>query len=263
MNQKNVDNSCDYSTRLYDLYRKGKEACSIFQVEIRRLADNIDMEADVFMWPDETRRAFEDTFKRLDVLSSEWYESVMDILNQIPLTSLRARFSMDVKTTNGELRALYPQYAKIGCMKVLSRLYDTLKTRTERMPAILESYEEFQRDSNNMPKKRKRKAALYRLAYDEMAGILYINEIAVHKCKSDSELDKALQQAFKAPGKKITVFGGLRTSISHTKIPKPLQKVMFITSRNTLRVRPEITIEDLKKQKIDPAEIDSELQQLL
>lgn len=224
MNQKNADNSCDYSTRLYDLYSRGKEACSIFQVEIRQLADNIDMEADVFMRPDETRRAFEDTFKRLDLLSSEWYESVMDIL---------------------------------------LRLYDTFKTRTERMPAILESYEEFQRNSSNMPKKRGHKAALYCLAYDEMAGILYINEIAVHKCKADSELDKALQQTLRMPGKKIMVFGGLRTSISHTKIPKPLQKVMFITSRNTLRVHPEITIEDLKKQKIDPAEIDSELQQLL
>lgn len=263
VNQKNVDNSCDYSTQLYDLYSKGKEACSIFQVEIRQLADSIDIETDMFMWPDGARRAFEDTFKRLDLLSSKWYESVMDILNQIPLTSLRARFSMNVKTTDGELRALFPQYAKIGCMKVLLRLYDTLKTRTERMPAILESYEEFQPDSNNMPKKRGRKAALYRLAYDEMAGILYINEITVHKCKADSELDKALQQALKTPGKKITVFGGLRTSISHTKIPKPLQKAMFITSRNTLRVRPEITVEDLKKQNLDPAEIDSELQQLL
>lgn len=263
MDQKNVDNSCDYSTRLYDLYGKGKEACSVFQVEICRLADSIDMEADMFMWPEEVRRAFEDTFKRLDLLSSEWYELVMNILNQIPLTSLRARFSMDVKTTDGELRALYPQYAKIGCMKVLLRLYDALKTRTERMPAILESYEEFQRNTNGASRKRGRKAALYRLTYDEMAGILYINEVAVHKCKADSELDKALQQALRMPGKKITVFGGLRTSISHTKIPKPLQKAMFITSRNTLHVRPEITIEDLKKQKIDPVEIDSELRQLL
>lgn len=193
MDQKNVDNACDYSTRLYDLYSKGKEACSIFQVEIRQLADSIDIETDMFMWPDEARRAFEDTFKRLDLLSSEWYESVMDILNQIPLTSLRARFSMDIKTTDGELRALYPQYAKIGCMKALLRLYDALKTRAERMPAILESYEESQRDSSNVSGRRGRRAALYRLTYDEMAGILYINEIAVHKCKADSELDKALQ----------------------------------------------------------------------
>lgn len=131
------------------------------------------------------------------------------------------------------------------------------------MPVILESYEEFQHNADSVSRKRRRKAVLYRLTYDEMAGILYINEITVHKCKTDSELDKVLQQALRMPGKKITVFGGLRTSISHTKIPKPLQKAMFITSRNTLRVRPEITIEDLKKQKIDPAEIDSKLRQLL
>ncbi len=263
MDQKNVDNSCDYSACLYDLYGKGKEACSIFRVEIHWLADSVDIGTNVSMWPDEARGRLEDTFKRLDLLSSEWYEAVMDILNQIPLTNLRARFSMDAKATDGELRALYPQYAQNGCMKVLLRLYDALKTRTERMPAILESYEEFQRNADSVSRKRRRKAVLYRLTYDEMAGILYINEIAVHKCKTDSELDKALQQALRMPGKKITVFGDLRTSISHTKIPKPLQKTMFITSRNTLRIRPEITIEDLKKQKIDPAEIDSKLRQLL
>ncbi len=263
MNRKNVEKSQNYSVQLYDLYRKGKEACSIFRVEIHRLVENIDADTDIFMWSSEMRQAFENTFKRLDLLSSEWYESVMDILNQIPLTSLRARFSMDIKTTDGELRALYPQYAKIGCMKVLLRLYDALKTRTERMPDILKSYEEFQLSVNNTSKTRGRKAILYRLTYDEMAGIVYINNIAVHKCKGNSELDKALQMAFKAPGKKIAVFGNLRTSISHTRIPKTLQKIMFITNRGTLRIRSEIAIEDLEKRNANRAEIDSELQCLL
>ena len=260
MNQKDVEKSWNYSAQLYDLYGKGKEACSIFQVEKHRLAESIDTEADIFTWSVETRQIFEDTFKRLDSLSSEWYESVMNILNQIPLTNLKARFSMDVKATEGELRALYPQYAQIGYMRMLLRLYDTLKTRTERLPDILKSYEEFQHESDNASRKRGRRAILYRLAYDEMAGIVYINDIAVHKCQGNSELDKALQMAFKTPSRKITVFGNLRTSISHTKIPKPLQKIMFITNRGTLRIRPDITIEDLKKQNIDQTEIDTELQ---
>lgn len=263
MNQKNVNGSYDYSVQLYDLYGKGKEVYSIFQVEIRRLTDSINPERDILSWPDEDRKAFEDAFKRLNRLSSEWYESVMNILNQIPLISLRARFSMNVKTAEGELLALYPQYVQVGYMRVLLRLYDTLKARTERMPGILESYEEFQRNSDNTSRKREHRAALYRLTYDEMAGILYINEIAVHKCKPNSELDKALQIAFKTPSKKVAVFGNLRTSIGHTRIPKMLQKIMFITNRGTLRIRPEITIEDLRKQNVDRAEIDAELRQLL
>lgn len=101
MNQKNVDESCNYSAQLYDLYSKSKEACSIFQVEIRRLADSINPEKDVLLWSDEERKMFEDTFKGLDQLSSDWYGSVMGILNQIPSVSLRARFSADVKTTEG------------------------------------------------------------------------------------------------------------------------------------------------------------------
>lgn len=47
MNQKNVNESYNYSAQLYDLYSKGKEACSIFQVEIRSLADNISPEKDM------------------------------------------------------------------------------------------------------------------------------------------------------------------------------------------------------------------------
>ncbi len=76
MNRKNVNESDDYSARLYDLYSKGKEACSIFQVEIRRLVDSINPEKDMLSWSDEERKTFEDTFKRLDQLSSDWYGSV-------------------------------------------------------------------------------------------------------------------------------------------------------------------------------------------
>ena len=79
VNQKNVDESCNYSAQLYDLYSKSKEACSIFQVEIRRLADSINPEKDVLLWSDEERKMFEDTFKRLDRLSSDWYGAVMNI----------------------------------------------------------------------------------------------------------------------------------------------------------------------------------------
>ena len=152
---------------------------------------------------------FEDTFKRLDQLSSDWYGSVMGILNQIPLISLRARFSAAVKTTEGELRALYPQYLQASCMKVLLRLYDTMKTRVERLPDILKAYEEFCRDTEDTPKKRGRKAVIYRLTYDDMAGVLRINDIIVHKCNIESELDKAIRKALKAPGKKIAVRGNL------------------------------------------------------
>lgn len=263
MNRKNVNESDDYSARLYDLYSKGKEACSIFQVEIRRLADNINPEKDMLSWSEEERRAFEDTFKRLDQLSSEWYGSVMGILNQIPLISLRAQFSADVKTTDSELRALYSQYHQTGCMKVLLRLYDTMKIRTERLPDILRAYEEFCRDTENAPKKRGRKAVIYRLAYDDMAGVLRINDIIVHKCNIESELDKAIRKALRAPGKKIAVRGNLRSSISRTKIPKPLQKLMFVTSKGVLRLRAEISASDLRKYDIDRAEIDTKLQQLL
>ncbi len=263
MNRKDVNESDDYSARLYDLYGKGKEACSIFQVEIRRLVDSINPEKDMLSWSDEERRAFEDAFKRLDQLSSDWYGSVMNILNRIPLVSLRARFSADVKTTEGELRALYPQYLQVGCMKVLLRLYDTMKTRTERLPDILKVYEEFCRDTENMPKKRGRKATIYRLTYDDMAGVLRINEIIVHKCNIESELDKAIRKALGAPGKKIAVRGNLRSSISRTKIPKSLQKLMFVTGKGVLRLRPEISASDLRKYDIDRAEIDLELQQLL
>ena len=159
VNQKNVNESDGYSVQLYDLYSKGKEACSIFQVEIRHLADSINSEKDMLSWSDE-ERALEDTFKRLDRLSSDWYGAAMNILNQIPLVSLKARFSADVKTTDGELRALYPQYLQTGYMKVLLRLYDTMKTRTERLPDILKAYEEFCHDTENAPKKRGRKAVI-------------------------------------------------------------------------------------------------------
>lgn len=164
MNQKNVNESDGYSVQLYDLYSKGKEACSIFQVEIRHLADSINPEKDMLSWSDEERRAFEDTFKRFDRLSSDWYGAAMNILNQIPLVSLRARFSADVKTTDGELRALYPQYLQTGY---------TMKARTERLrlPDILKAYEEFCHDTENAPKKRGRKAVIYRLTYDDMAGV--------------------------------------------------------------------------------------------
>ncbi len=209
MNQKNVNEPDDYLTQLYDLYGKGKEACSIFQVEIRRLVDSINPEKDMLSWSDEDRKAFEDTFKGLDQLSSDWYGAVMNILNQIPLISLRARFSANVKTTEGELRALYPQYLQASCMKVLLRLYDTMKTRVERLPDILKAYEEFCRDTEDTPKKRGRKAVIYRLTYDDMAGVLRINDIIVHKCNIESELDKAIRKALKAPGKKIAVRGNL------------------------------------------------------
>lgn len=89
---------------------KVKRLVVFFQVEIRRLVDSINPEKDMLSWSDEERRAFEDAFRRLDQLSSDWYGSVMGILNQIPLISLRARFSAAVKTTEGELCALYPQY---------------------------------------------------------------------------------------------------------------------------------------------------------
>ena len=263
MDQKNVNESDDYSAQLYDLYSKGKEACSIFQVEIRHLADSINPEKDMLSWPDEERRAFEDTFKRLDRLSSDWHGAVMNILNQIPSVSLRVRFSADVKTTEGELRALYPQYLQASCMKVLLRLYDTMKTRTERLPDILRAYEEFCRDTENAPKKRGRKSTIYRLTYDDMAGVLRINDIIVHKCNIESELEKAIRKALKAPGKKIAVRGNLRSSISRTKIPKPLQKLMFVTGKGVLRLRPEISASDLRKYDIDRAEIDTKLQQLL
>ena len=209
MNQKNVNEPDDYLAQLYDLYGKGKEACSIFQVEIRRLVDSINPEKDMLSWSDEDRKAFEDTFKGLDQLSSDWYGAVMNILNQIPLISLRARFSANVKTTEGELRALYPQYLQASCMKVLLRLYDTMKTRVERLPDILKAYEEFCRDTEDTPKKRGRKAVIYRLTYDDMAGVLRINDIIVHKCNIESELDKAIRKALKAPGKKIAVRGNL------------------------------------------------------
>jgi hypothetical protein len=209
VNQKNVNEPDDYLTQLYDLYGKGKEACSIFQVEIRRLVDSINPEKDMLSWSDEDRKAFEDTFKGLDQLSSDWYGAVMNILNQIPLISLRARFSANVKTTEGELRALYPQYLQASCMKVLLRLYDTMKTRVERLPDILKAYEEFCRDTEDTPKKRGRKAVIYRLTYDDMAGVLRINDIIVHKCNIESELDKAIRKALKAPGKKIAVRGNL------------------------------------------------------
>ena len=263
MNQKNVNEPDDYLAQLYDLYGKGKEACSIFQVEIRRLVDSINPEKDMLSWSDEERRAFEDAFRRLDQLSSDWYGSVMGILNQIPLISLRARFSANVKTTEGELCALYPQYLQASCMKVLLRLYDTMKIRTERLPDILRAYEEFYRDTENAPKKRGRKSTIYRLTYDDMAGVLRINDIIVHKCNVESELDKAIRKALKAPGKKIAVRGNLRSSISRTKIPKPLQKLMFVTGKGVLRLRPEISASDLRKYDIDRAEIDLELQQLL
>ncbi len=263
MNQKNVDESCNYSAQLYDLYSKSKEACSIFQVEIRRLADSINPEKDVLLWSDEERKMFEDTFKRLDRLSSDWYGAVMNIFNRIPSVSLKARFSADVKTTDGELRALYPQYHQTGCMKILLRLYDTMKTRTERLPDILRAYEEFCRDTENAPKKRGRKSTIYRLTYDDMAGVLRINDIIVHKCNIESELEKAIRKALKAPGKKIAVRGNLRSSISRTKIPKPLQKLMFVTGKGVLRLRPEISASDLREYDIDRAEIDLELQQLL
>ncbi len=263
MNQKNVNEPYDYSAQLYNLYGKGKEACSIFQVEIRRLTDSASPERDMLSWSDEDRKAFENTFKRLDRLSSEWYGAVMDILNQIPLISLRARFSANVKTTDGELRALYSQYHQTGCMKVLLRLYDTMKTRTERLPDILKAYEEFCRDTENAPKKRGRKAVIYRLTYDDMAGVLRINDIIVHKCNIESELDKAIRKALRAPGKKITVRGNLRSSISRTKIPKSLQKLMFVTGKGVLRLRPEISASDLREYDIDRAEIDVKLQQLL
>lgn len=263
MNQKNVNESYDYSAQLYDLYGKGKEACSVFQVEIRHLADSINPEKDMLSWSDEERRAFEDTFKRLDRLSSDWYGAAMNILNQIPLVSLRARFSADVKTTDGELLALYPQYLQTGYMKVLLRLYDTMRTRTERLPDILKAYEEFCRNTENTPKKRGRKAVIYCLTYDDMAGVLRINDIIVHKCNIESELDKAIRKALKAPGKKIVVRGNLRSSISRTKIPKPLQRLMFVTGKGVLRLRPEISASDLRKYDIDRAEIDVKLQQLL
>jgi len=263
VNQKNVNEPDDYLAQLYDLYGKGKEACSIFQVEIRRLVDSINPEKDMLSWSDEERRAFEDAFRRLDQLSSDWYGSVMGILNQIPLISLRARFSANVKTTEGELCALYPQYLQASCMKVLLRLYDTMKIRTERLPDILRAYEEFCRDTENAPKKRGRKSTIYRLTYDDMAGVLRINDIIVHKCNVESELDKAIRKALKAPGKKIAVRGNLRSSISRTKIPKPLQKLMFVTSKGVLRLRAEISANDLREYDIDRAEIDLELQQLL
>lgn len=262
MNQKNVNES-DYSVQLYDLYSKGKEACSIFQMEIRRLVDSINPEKDMLSWSDEEQRAFGDAFRRLDQLSSDWYGSVMGILNQIPLISLRARFFANVKTTDGELRALYPQYHQTGYMKVLLRLYDTMKTRTERLPDILKAYEEFCRDAKNAPKKRGRKAIIYRLTYDDMAGVLRVNDIIVHKCNIESELDKAIRKALKAPGKKIAVRGNLRSNISRTKIPKPLQKLMFVTGKGILRLCPEISASDLRKYCIDRAEIDAKLQQLL
>ncbi len=56
MNQKIVNEPYDYSAQLYDLYSKGKEACSIFQVEIRRLTDNINPEKDALSWPNEDRK---------------------------------------------------------------------------------------------------------------------------------------------------------------------------------------------------------------
>lgn len=124
-------------------------------MEIRRLVDSINPEKDMLSWSDEERRAFEDAFRRLDQLSSDWYGSVMGILNQIPLISLRARFLADVETTEGELRALYPQYIQAGHMKVLLRLYDTMKTRTERPSDILKVHKESCRDNKNTSQKPK------------------------------------------------------------------------------------------------------------
>lgn len=126
-------------------------------------------------------------------------------------------------------------------MKVLLRLYDTMKIRTERLPDILKAYEEFCRDAESKPKKRGRKAVIYRLTYDDMAGVLRINDIIVHKCNIESELDKAIRKTLKAPGEKIAVRGNLRSSISRTKIPKSLQKLMFVTGKGVLRLRPEIS----------------------
>ena len=55
MKQKDVEKSWSYSAQLYDLYGKGKEACSIFKVEIHRLVESIDTEVDIFTWSVETK----------------------------------------------------------------------------------------------------------------------------------------------------------------------------------------------------------------
>lgn len=94
-------------------------------------------------------------------------------------------------------------------------------------------------------------------------AFLRINDIIVHKCNIESELDKAIRKALKAPGKKIVVRGNLRSSISCTKIPKPLQKLMFVTGKGIFWLRPEITASDLWRYDIDCAEIGVKLQQLL
>ena len=68
------------------------------------------------------------------------------------------------------------------------------------------AYEEFCRDAENAPKKRGRKAVIYRLTYDDMAGVLRINDIIVHKCNIESELDKAIRKALRAPGKSAVIY---------------------------------------------------------
>lgn len=148
-------------------------------------------------------------------------------------------------------------------MGVLLRDYDKLKTRVGRLPEIISDYKKFRSEAGKTATKRTQPDTIYRLEYDEMTGALRINGVTVHKCNIDSKLDIAIIAALKAPSHKVVVRRNLRADISHTDIPKPLQKVMFKTGKTVFQVNPEVTLEDLERHKLDRATIDTDLQKLL
>lgn len=134
-----------HSAQLYGLYRQGKEACSTYWVKVHRLFDDADITKEV-----------------------DPYQAVMDILRQIPRTSLQAKFTADIMDADKKLGKLYAQHNYAGYIKVLLRNYDKLKTRVERLPEIISDYEKFRSETGKATTKRIRPDVVYRLEYDEM-----------------------------------------------------------------------------------------------
>lgn len=96
-----------HSAQLYDLYQQGRKACSAYWVKIYRLFNDANTTKEVDPLHSENAELFRETFKGMELFCDDWYQSVMDILRQIPRTSLQAKFTADIADADKKISKLY------------------------------------------------------------------------------------------------------------------------------------------------------------
>lgn len=265
-----------YSKPLYDLYKDGRMCCDNFEEAVDFLVKNengIDQFAEGLTgglpsYKKTNIRTFKDKSlkKAYDFIKKyhdDWRSEVVAILDKLPQVRFRMRFDepSDKSSTSNVIGRFDYEFSKD--MEEFLNIYDGFCDEVDELFGIINDYEETIQNTPELPDpKILPRKVIYCLRYDAMQGKLYLNDKEVYKSNLDSKLDRALSDAFKAPKTAVKTNGSVASALDPIKMPKGLKKLVFRVSKNSFKVCPEITDNDLAKAKLDKEKLDREIQKL-